>query len=121
MEPASAGPMPAASSSSYIELVDDATRALINSLAGEIPGADYDMGDVERQSPEPQSVYRPLEGWGVYQTYGDTRANLSQEEEGTRLLMKSLRDRFDELSVDESAERSDPDDDPVAEPNTGGE
>ena len=41
------------------------------------------MDDGESPSREPQIEYYPLEGW--YQTYG-TQANLSQEEEGTRLL-----------------------------------
>lgn len=120
----SAGSAPTVSTRGYMNMVDNATRTLLNSLSGDSLRADFHMGDDDGLSPDPQLDYPPLEGWGLYQTYGNTQANLSPEEEGTRLLIRSLRDRFDELSLasdDENAERSDPEDDPVAEPTTGGE
>ena len=64
----------------------DRTRTLLNSLAVDTPVPDFNMDGGESPSQEPQIEYHPLEGWGLYQTYGNAQANLSQEEEGTRLL-----------------------------------
>ena len=47
----------------YIEIVDNGTRTLLNSLAVDTPVPDFNMDDGESPSQEPQIEYHPLEGW----------------------------------------------------------
>ena len=98
-----------------LAMADSATRNLLLSLAGSTSGDKSSSApDITTRSPSPLD---PVYGWGQYIINEDTQLARSAEEEGIALIARSLLDRFDELSGDESEqERSDVEDEEVHEP-----
>lgn len=103
----------------YFELVDSGTRNLLQSLVSGVPSTAADDTTYTDQ-PSPPRGASPIEGWGLFEAYGDTDLPPSLEQQGIALIAKSLLDRFDELSADENAERSEVDEDEMLEPVISG-
>lgn len=119
-----AEPMALAALPPLLQMADNATRNLLQSMAGSIADNDTSSnsaaarrwGPVASRSPSPPFV-DPVYGWGQYSMNENTELTRSAEEEGIALIAKSLLDHFDELSGDESEqERSEVDEEEAPEP-----
>lgn len=84
-------------------------------MAGSVNGGhDLNATDAGPLSP---TFLDPIYGWGQFTVNENTELAQSAEEEGIALIAKSLLDRFEELSGDESEqERSEVDEEETDEP-----
>jgi hypothetical protein len=114
IEPLSATTLPP-----ILAMIDDATHNLLASLATPSSRGVSHPAD----SPEPEPF--PIEGWGLFEANEDTELSVSLEQQSVALIARSLRERFDELSVGsaddvDADERSQVDEDEIAEPTVTG-
>lgn len=98
-------------------MVDDATRNLLQSIAG--PSTHVANSGANPPEHTDELAPFPIEGWGVFEANDDTDLALSVEQQGIALIAQLLLDRFDEISVesaDNEDERLEVDEDDVPEP-----
>jgi hypothetical protein len=103
-----------------LELVNSATRSLLESLAGN-PANNEMAHDLDASNPSRSPSPFPVPGWGVYATYKDTNLATSPEEQAVAAISKSLLEQFDTLSMNsDDMERSDNEDSDAREPVVAG-
>lgn len=96
-------------------MADNATRNLLRSMAGSAADS-YDLNATDT-APLSPTFLDPIYGWGQFTVNENTELAQSAEQEGVALIAKSLLDRFEELSGDESErEWSEVDEEEIDEP-----
>ena len=71
----------------------------------------------------PPPISQLFDGWGLFEAYKDTELTPLLDKQGVALIVKSLLDHFDELSVrstNREDEQLDVDEDEVPEPTVAG-
>lgn len=108
-------PGPSTALPPLLAIADNATRNLLRSMAGSATDS-YDLNATDAVPLSP-TFLDPIYGWGQFTVNENTKLAQSAEEEGIALIAKSLLDRFEELSGDESErEWSEVDEEEIDEP-----